>query len=61
MNLKKVFLLARQILGPGIKYIKALDNGTYEVREFKRNTNFIYFIKVKGEEIEILNETQDQP
>ncbi len=61
MNLKKVFLLAREILGSGIKYIKALDNGMYEVREFKKNTIFIYLIKVTGKDIEILNETQDKP
>ena len=60
MDIKAVFELCKNILGNDIRYIKRLDDGTYEAHEVKPRRRIKYVFEIKEGKIKILLETEEK-
>jgi len=60
MDIKAVFELCKNSLGGDIKYIRRLDDGSFEAHEVKQRRIIKYVFEIKEEKIKILLEIEEK-
>ncbi|MGE5329009.1 MAG: hypothetical protein ACM3KR_05860 [Deltaproteobacteria bacterium] len=60
MDIKEVFEICKNSLGNDIKYVRRLDNGSFEAHEVKQRTIIKYVFEIKENKMRILLEIEER-